>query len=171
MMTPTRRWHMTLAVLMVSAGVSLAYGQTTSAGVPIEDRLVGTWQLVKWDVFPANGGPPRAGAYDIGRLHYDAAGQMSAHLMSSANRSDASPATDADRAAAYRRYLGYFGPFTVDEARGVVVHHVVGSSNPSWPGTEQVRYFNLAEDGERLSLSLKNGDRVTQTLTWERVRR
>lgn len=159
-----------LAALFFCVSSFVGHAQDGGAGTPVSERLVGTWQLVKWDVFDANGGPTRAGAYDVGRLSYDAAGQMSAHLMSSANRSDAAPATDAERAAAYRRYLGYFGPFTVDEGRGVVVHHVMGSSNPSWPGTDQVRHYELSPDGERLMLSLKNGERVTQTLTWTRVR-
>jgi Lipocalin-like domain len=161
-----------LVVLAVVAalGGTMASAQGGAGGTPVKDRLVGTWTLVKWDVFDANGGPTRTGAYDVGRLTYDTVGQMSAHLMNSANRSSAAPASDAERAAAYRRYLGYFGPFTVDEARGVVVHHVIGSSNPTWPGSEQVRYYELSADGQRLSLSLKNGDRVTQTLYWERTK-
>ena len=44
------------------------------------------------------------------------------------------PQTDEARAAAYRRYLGYYGPFVVDEAKGIVTHIVDGSSNPSWVG-------------------------------------
>lgn len=158
-----------MAIIIAAAAVSIGYDQQARSA-PVKDRLVGTWKLVKWEVFDANGGPTRPGAYDVGRVNYDAAGQMSAHLMNSANKSGTTPATDADRAAAYRRYLGYFGSFTVDEARGIVIHHVVGSSNPTFPGTDQIRYFNLSTDGDTLTLSLKNGDRVTQTLTWERVR-
>jgi hypothetical protein len=168
-MTSLKRWHTALIALIVVGGASVGHAQARGTQTPVKDRLVGTWDLVQWDVFDPNGGPPRKGAYDVGRLNYDAAGQMSAHLMSSANRSSAPPSTNAERAAAYRRYLGYFGPFTVDESRGIVVHHVIGSSNPSWPGSEQVRYYDLSADGQRLSLSLKNGDRVTQTLTWRRL--
>jgi hypothetical protein len=90
--------------------------------------------------------------------------------MHSSNKASAPLAADADRAAAYRRYLGYWGPFTVDEAKGVVVHHVEGSSNPSWVGSNQVRYYVLAPDGQKLTLSVKNGERVTSTLVWERIR-
>jgi hypothetical protein len=95
---------------------------------------------------------------------------MSAHLMNSVNRPAQAPATDADRAAAYRRYVGYYGPFTVDEGKGIVIHHVRGSSNPGWVGTDLVRYYSLGADGNTLTLSLKNGERVTQSLHWERVR-
>jgi len=72
--------------------------------------------------------------------------------------------TRSDRGA----YLGYFGPYTVDAANGVVVHHVVGSSLTSWVGSDQVRYHAFTDDG-RLTLSLKQGNRVTQMLTWARL--
>ena len=49
---------------------------------------------------------------------------------------DVSPQTDDLRAAAFRRYLGYYGPFVVDTADGTVTHIVDGSSNPSWVGRD-----------------------------------
>jgi opacity protein-like surface antigen len=136
---------------------------------PSKERLLGAWNLVSFTSFDANGAS-RPGAYDVGRIHYDAAGQMSAQLMHSSNKSDKTPATDEERSAAYRRYLGYYGPFTVDESSGTVTHHVIGSSNPSWVGSRQVRYFTLSDDGNRLTLAVKNNGRVTSTLVWERVR-
>jgi hypothetical protein len=51
---------------------------------------------------------------------------------------------------------------------GNCVHHVVGSSLASWVGSDQIRYYHFTSEG-RLTRSLKQGDRVTQTLTWERV--
>ena len=59
---------------------------------------------------------------------------------------------------------------TIDAAKKIVVHHVAGSSLPNWLGTEQVRHYGFSSDGRQLTLSLKNGDRITQTLTWERAR-
>ena len=56
-------------------------------------------------------------------------------------------------------------------AKQIVVHHVAGSSLPNWLGTEQVRHYAFSSDGKQLTLSLKNGDRITQTLTWERTGR
>ena len=61
-----------------------------------------------------------------------------------------------------------FGPYTVDAAKKIVVHHVAGSSLPNWLGSEQVRHYGFSADGRQLTLSLKPGDRITQTLTWER---
>lgn len=96
---------------------------------------------------------------------------MSAQLMNSANKADQTPQTDEARAAAYRRYLGYYGPFVVDEARGVVTHIVDGSSNPSWVGSRQVRYYELSADNQQLTLSLRDASgRTTQSLVWRRTR-
>ena len=134
----------------------------------VRDRLIGSWELVTYEIIAADG-TRRPGAYDRGQITYDASGRMSAHLMNSANKADASPATDELRAAAYRRYLGYYGPFVVDEAKGIVTHIVEGSSNPSWPGTRQVRYYELAKDNAQLTLMLKDANgRVTQSLVWKR---
>src|SRR5436190_8469780 len=120
----------------------------------ISRRLLGNWKLVKYEVFDANG-TTRPGRYDVGRVAYDASGEMTAHLMHAGD----------DHA-----YLGYFGPFIVDAKRGTVTHHVIGSSNQSWIGTDQVRYYGFSADGNQLTLSLKTDGRVTQTLTWTRVR-
>ena len=156
-----------LVAPMGQANAPVEARQSTAA---VRQRLAGTWRLVRYEIFDAAGGPSRPGAYNEGRITYDAAGQMSAQLMNSTDRPSPAPATDADRAAAYRRYLGYYGPFTVDEAKGVVIHHVRGSSNPGWVGSDQLRHYALGADGNTLTLSLKNGDRVTQSLYWERVK-
>ena len=164
----TNFMRLTLTVLMALCSGPLALAQHR-AGASAKDRLLGAWGLVSFVSFDATGGS-RPGAYDQGRIVYDASGQMTAQLMNSANKADTSPATDADRAAAYRRYLGYYGPYTVDELAGIVIHHVVGSSNPSWIGSNQVRYFTLSEDGNTLTLSTKNNERVTGKLVWERIK-
>jgi lipocalin-like protein len=143
-----------------------------SAGATEQDdvvrrQLAGEWTLVKYDVFNENGAT-RPGNYDIGRINYGEH-EMSAHLMRSGRPRDAAT-TEATRAQAFQGYLGYFGPYTVDAQRKTVTHHVVGSSLPNWAGSEQVRHYAFSSDGRQLMLSLKSGDRITQTLTWERTR-
>jgi hypothetical protein len=135
----------------------------------VAQRLVGSWELVSYEII-APDGTRRPGAYDRGQITYDASNRMSAHLMNSANQADSSPQTDELRAAAYRRYLGYYGPFVVDESAGTVTHVVEGSSNPSWVGTKQLRFFELSADNARLTLSLRDGPRTTQSLVWKRSR-
>jgi len=156
------RTRLALTLLVVATLTS------SDSAADARSRLVGSWRLVTWVSFDEAGGS-RPGNYDTGLVTYDAAGQMSAHLMRAQGRSRENPTTDAARAAAYSTYIGYFGPFTVDEPKGMVVHHVVGSSFPHWVGTDQVRYFKLSEDGKTLELSVKSGARVTSTLTWRRV--
>ncbi|MEW6321978.1 MAG: lipocalin-like domain-containing protein [Acidobacteriota bacterium] len=165
------RW--VAGVFVLAAALSapwLALSAGAEQPTPVRERLVGTWRLVTYQIIGEDGKPARPGAYDVGRITYDRSGQMSAQLMHSSQKADKPPATDEERVAAYRRYLGYFGPFSVDEARGIVVHHVAGSSNPSFVGSDLVRHYTFSSDGNQLTLAVKNGERVTQTLLWERIR-
>jgi hypothetical protein len=136
------------------------------AGADVKRRLAGTWMLVNYEIFGENG-QTRPGNFDVGRLTYGDQ-EMDAHLLRSGGKQ--APTTDAARAEAFRAYLGYFGPYTIDTAKKTIVHHVAGSSRPDWIGTDQVRHYGFSSDGKQLMLSLKSGERTTQTLTWERVR-
>jgi hypothetical protein len=162
------KWFTSLFVAAaIAAPAAQNPGGSSAAAAAAKRRLVGNWKLVKYEIFdPA--GPTRPGAFDVGRLMYDEQGEMAAHLMRSGRPREAAT-TEPARAAAYQAYLGYFGPFTIDPDKQIVVHHVVGSSRPDWIGSEQVRYYGFPADNT-LTLSLKSGDRVTQTLTWERAR-
>jgi len=147
----------------------IAATPTASHQSSVAQRLLGAWELVSYEIIAADG-VRRPGAYDRGQISYDASGRMSAHLMHSSNTAATTPQTDELRAAAYRRYLGYYGPFVVDAAAGTVTHIVEGSSNPSWVGSRQVRYYDLSADGNQLTLSLRDGTRTTQSLVWKRAR-
>jgi hypothetical protein len=161
-------FRIALAAIALAAIAIAASVPGAAAQAPVAERLVGAWELVSFVNIAADG-TRRPGGYDRGQITYDASGRMSAQLMNSANKADASPQTDEARAAAYRRYLGYYGPFVVDETKGIVTHIVEGSSNPSWIGSRQVRYYELTPDGQQLTLSVKNAEgRVTGTLAWKR---
>ena len=158
-----------LALFLAALATTVVAAQAPSANAAIARRLVGSWELVSYQIHNADG-TNRPGAYDRGQISYDASGRMSAHLMHSSNKADQSPQTDDVRAAAYRRYLGYWGPFVVDAASGHVTHIVEGSSNPSWVGSKQLRYYELSADDAQLTLSLRDGSRTTQSLVWKRFR-
>jgi lipocalin-like protein len=160
------RWLTALFVAMgIAAPLAQVSDDSTSADA-VKRRLVGNWQLVKYEIFDTNG-QTRPGAFDTGRIMYDARGEMAAHLLRSGGPKEAA-VTEAARAAAFQAYLGYFGPYTIDADTQRVIHHVVGSSRPDWIGSEQVRYYAFPSE-HTLTLSLKSGDRITQTLTWERA--
>jgi lipocalin-like protein len=162
------RWLTSLFVAVaIATPLAQISGGSTSVDA-VKRRLVGNWKLVKYEIFDERG-TARPGNYDTGRLMYDEQGEMAAHLMRSGRPAEA-PATETARALAYQSYLAYFGPYTIDPGKHIVTHHVVGSSFPHWIGTEQIRHYGFSEDGKYLTLSLKSGERVTQTLTWDRVR-
>ena len=156
-----------LNLLPVACCLAMA---TLQAQGSVKDRLVGSWELVSFESIAADG-TRRPGAYDRGQIFYDASGRMSAQLMHSSNKAEQAPQADDARAAAYRRYLGYYGPYVVDEGKGTVTHIVDGSSNPSWVGSRQVRYYELTPDNQQLTLSVRNAEgRVTGSLVWKRTR-
>ena len=158
--------------ILLTAITALLLSTSTPAAArqgKVAQRLVGSWELVSYEIIAADG-TRRPGNYDRGQITYDASNRMSAHLMNSANKADTSPQTDELRAAAFRRYLGYYGPFVVDEAAATVTHLVEGSTNPSWVGSKQLRYYELSADNSRLTLSLRDGTRTTQSLVWKRSR-
>ena len=117
----------TVAAILLATALSLN-GQSSVKG-----RFVGNYKLIKFESLDEKGAS-RPGAYDAGRIMYDAAGQMAAQLMRT-SRAKTNPSTDTERVAAYQSYFAYYGGYTVDESKGTVVHHLQGSTNPSSTGT------------------------------------
>lgn len=119
------------------------------------DRLLGTWELVDWRATDGSGAVRFPyGEHAQGQLTYSPDGRMSAHLMR----------PPEDPADAPRQHLSYWGTFSLQEADGTVTHHVIGSSQANWIGSDQVRRFTFEGD-DRLVLALGSN-----RLTWERVR-
>jgi hypothetical protein len=136
----------------------------------IKQRLTGNWRLLSFENFDEKGAA-RPGGYSAGRLMYDAHGNMAAQLTREGRKPLGASPTDAERADAYAGFLAYYGRYVVDEAKGLVAHHVEGSTNPNWVNTTLTRWYGFSHDDNRLMLSLHNAeDRVTGTLTWERLR-
>jgi hypothetical protein len=139
--------------------------------------LIGTWILVSFESHGA-GGEIRYpfGPAATGRLMYDAAGNMSAHLMVPERplfaSGDLTRGTDAEVRAAVAGYIAYFGTYTLDASRGIVTHHVHGSLFPNWIGVDQVRQFRVEAD--RLTIATPpvriGGVESTTVLIWERDR-
>jgi hypothetical protein len=150
--------------LLVGAGCSAA--GRTSPRVPDEARsLVGTWRLVSYEDWDASGKrTTQYGESPRGYFVYDATGHVSVHIMKTPplppeGFGHRAKPTSEQKAAAFDAYVGYFGTYTVDAAKSVVVHHVEGSLDPSYTDTDQPRPFQLSGD------TLVIGDQTT----WKRV--
>jgi len=140
--------------------------------------FAGTWQLVDAFALTPDGKrlPSPLGEKVLGQIMYDDRGNMSAQLMAderprfSVRSMDEVPAEEVKEA--FLSYTSYWGTYRIDAAAGTVTHHVIGANAPSWPGGEQVRYFEL--NGNRLTLKTppirgRDGVKLVQQLIWERV--
>ena len=153
-----------LSILTASVSVA-AWAQGN-----IQQRLTGAWDLVSYELRTTDGKTAQPlGAGPVGRISYDAAGRMSAHLMrrgvpkfAAARREDA---TADEMVAAWRGYVSYFGRYTVDEKTSSVIHHVEGAWYPNYVGTKQVRVYRF--DGDRLTLHAESASGRT-TVVWKR---
>ena len=141
------------------------------------NSFVGAWKLISFDATRENGKVlPVYGKNPIGRLYYDAAGNMSLHLMKAGranfNTFTKFGATPFETRAAYESYEAYFSTYEIDVTNQIINHTVLGSLFPNLTGTVQSRYYKF--DGNRLILSTgpigcvpKEG--TFMTLVWERL--
>ena len=143
-----------------------------------DNLFVGTWKLISCDAYRRNGQVlPIYGPNPDGRLFYDAAGNMSVHLMR-ADRpnfraAEKFRATDEEMRAAYQGYEAYFSTYKVDWERGLINHRVLGGLFPNWTGSLQPRYFRF-EGNDRLVLSTEPleaqpQNRTVVRLVWARL--
>jgi hypothetical protein len=143
-----------------------------------EDRFAGVWKLVSSDAARTDGAAmPVYGKNPIGRLYYDAAGNMSVHIMRAGRprfqSETKSRATPDEERAAYESYEAYFSNFVIDPIGQKIHHTVIGGLFPNWAGSVQSRFYKF--DGEdRLILSTgpigssPAGEPIL-TLVWERI--
>jgi hypothetical protein len=139
-------------------------------------RFIGVWRLQAIRDRSPGGriqDHPDFGHNVDGFLVYTGSGHVSVQFM----RRDRPPwrreddPTDAERAEAARGYGAYAGRFEVDEAAGVVLHHVETALIPNRVGVTLTRSFSF--EGKRLMLSpprlRRGGVEVDRTLVWRRV--
>lgn len=151
--------------------------EADAAAESIHDRFAGNWRLVKTERFdaddelivPATGSAAAASPGRLGFLMYDPAGYMGVVIMQGGRQpySDGGPTPDEARAS-LRSYTSYFGPYTVDEAEGVITHHVRGSRTPNSTGRDNVREFEF-DDNLLMLKPPRAASGVQSRLTWERV--
>lgn len=143
--------------------------ETQSDAARVKQQFVGSFKLISYTSFDANGAATLL-PYTVGQISYDAAGRMSAQLMRSERERLPQRPSEAERAAAYSGFISYFGHYEVDPVKRTVTHHVEGAMSPNMVGSPLVRYFEFSADGGSLFLSVKEGDRVTGKLQWDRYK-
>jgi hypothetical protein len=143
---------------------------------PAARRFVGVWRLEAIrDRLPDGRvqDHPDFGPEPDGFLVYTDSGHVSVQFMRRDRprwRKEDDP-TDAELAEAARGYGAYAGRYAVDEAAGVVNHHVDVAHIPNRVGLTLTRSFSF--EGNRLNLSPAGFRRdeveVHRTLVWSRV--
>ncbi|VTU18585.1 lipocalin-like domain-containing protein [Variovorax sp. PBL-E5] len=125
-----------------------------------DNPLMGTWQLVRWEIAYGDGRPATLpfGEAATGLILYSHDGWMNAciaragrpPLSSESMRS----APESERLAAFGSFFQYAGRYEVrgEPGRQQVVHSVTQSLNPNFVGTQQVRDMHFDTEG-RLTLS------------------
>jgi len=140
---------------------------------PMHRKLIGFWKLISLERRNAKGELSISNPGMTGFLVYTASGHVMVHMMDPYRRRNAGEApTPEETMATYRTYTSYFGPYTVNEAGGYVVHHLEAAFNSGDEGTDFQRFIEFA--GRRLTLKPPvtkdaNGETVQTALIWERL--
>lgn len=157
----------TLGALLLAGAFSVR-AQESADVEGIREQLVGSYRLVWYMSYDRESRESKL-PYSVGQISYDRVGRISAQLMRDDRpRFALNRTTEAERAAAYSSFISYFGRYVIDAARRTVTHHVEGSLSPNMVGQSLVRHFEFSTDGRTLFLSVKDGDRVTGRLRWDR---
>ena len=138
----------------------------------VRNQFIGVWRLVSCERTREDGRVDFPYGDDpLGRISYDEAGRMSAQLMRRGRRTTVGPGMNLATAGeeeireAVAGYAAYFGTFDVDEAAGMVIHHVEASLVPSWVGTDLRRKYRFFDNRLALTAALPG---MVAELIWER---
>jgi hypothetical protein len=165
-MTP--RWRAAVVAAAAAVAGGAVWAQQRPDVERVRQQLVGSYKLVWYVSYDRNGVETKL-PYSVGQISYDAAGRMSAQLMRDDRPRFSSPPTEAERAAAYSGFISYFGRYEIDPEKRILIHHE-GAVSPNMVGQGMVRHYEFSADGRTLFLSVKDGDRVTGKLQWDRHR-
>lgn len=147
---------------------------TSTKADALQKQLIGTWKITAFEDRKDEHDPNNEWTYPYGKnpkgyFVYDNTGHVMIQIMKTPHNplfvsGDDEKPTAEEMTRAFAGYVAYFGTYTVDAAKNVVIHHVEGSLKPSFIGTDQPRPFILA--GDRLII----GDGKTWRRVLERVK-
>jgi len=155
----------------------ITHGQPPTSSLlsdAVQKQLIGTWKIVAFEDRKDEHNPNSEWTYPYGRnpkgcFVYDNTGHVMIQIMKTPPSppfasGDDEKSTAEEAKTAFTGYVAYFGTYSVDAAKNVVIHHVEGSLKPSFIGTDQPRPFILA--GDHLII----GDDKTWRRVLERVK-
>lgn len=142
---------------------------------PDQEAVVGSWRLLEVVTERDDGVIEHPmGLNPTGILVYDQHGNMTGQVMRPGRTPFPPGSSRLEDAALFREaldgYIAYFGRYTLDPARKIIVHHVEGSMFPNWVGGKQYRQYHL--QGNRLTLSAgfeKDGRSRVTRLEWQKL--
>ena len=116
---------------------------------------------------------PVTSSYDNGFIIYTSSGHMAVHLVRPGRETyaEARQPTPEEAEAAMSTYASYFGPYTIHETDGYVVHHRIGITRPNAIGTDAQRFYELSDNLLILKPppSTVDGRTVQAKIFWERL--
>ena len=136
-------------------------------------RLFGVFRIESLSRRTADGEEVPVDQYETAYILYAPSGHMSVHLARPGRTPYADGRPTAEEAlAATLSYGSYFGPFSVNEDEGYLVHHRVGSEDPGGSGTDAQRFYELTDTHLTLRPPVRTDDEgreVQSTILWARL--
>lgn len=133
------------------------------------NNIAGTWKLVEFIDIDSTGKSTDAyGKNPVGYFIYGDNNVLSINISSGEPMhitEDSAKKMNVNLQHFVNNYaFGYFGTYSIDTARSIVIHHVEGGSMPWYNNTDQPRPFKLKGD------TLIIGDNITYRVTLVKVR-
>ena len=134
-------------------------------------RLFGFYRFVEIARTTLDGEPVPTDQWDNAFIIYMPSGHMAVHISRPDRPVYTGAPTPEQALQAVQTYGSYFGPFSVNEEGGYLVHHRIGNFNPGQTGTDAQRFFDLTDT----TLTLRppprpiDGVEVQGAITWERI--
>lgn len=159
--------------LIIGALLASQSAPATAKGTAAQ--LVGTWRLIAATQRLTDGSErpdPNVGAKAHGYIIYTSTGQVCAMLGNRERDRWAAldRPTPAEAMAIPENMVAYCGTYSVDEAAGLVTHHIELDISPNRTGTDRKRFFTITGDRLVLKPAPPLPDNVQDwTVTWERV--
>ena len=135
-------------------------------------RLFGFYRFEKIERTTSDGEVLPTGQWDDAFIIYMPSGHMAVHISRPDRPVYTGAPTPQQALEAVQTYGSYFGPFSVNEEGGYLVHHRTGNFSPGLAGTDAQRFFELTDTHLTLRPPARMDDEgrmVRGAITWARI--